>query len=114
MRVDADALDRIYAGDIMVTAPIGLVVDKPAVMHEIREANQKAKIESYDKNDLKVRAYGNDVAVTSYVIVAKATFEGVELNRQFCIANVWLRRDGRWQIVARHTANLERPQPTNQ
>jgi uncharacterized protein (TIGR02246 family) len=109
-RVDIEALAGIYADDIMVTAPIGLVVDKPAVMHEVREASQKARIESYDKNDLRVRAYGDDVAVTSYVIKARATFEGMQMNRQFCITNVWMRREGRWQIIARHTANLEQPQ----
>ena len=109
MRLDIEALDRTYADDIMVTAPIGLVVDKPAVMNEVRLAAEKAKIESYDKQDLKVRAYGDDTAVTSYVIAAKATFEGTEINRQFCITNVWIRRDQRWQIVARHTATLEQP-----
>jgi ketosteroid isomerase-like protein len=107
MRLDVDALDRVYGDDIMVTAPIGLVVDKPAVMNEVREAAQKAKIESYDKNDLKVRAYGDDLAVTSYVIAARARFEETDLDRRFCITNVWARRGGRWQIVARHTANLE-------
>jgi ketosteroid isomerase-like protein len=109
MHVEVERLDEIYADDIMVTAPIGLVVDKPAVMHEIREAAQKAKIKTYDKNDLRVRAYGGDVAVTSYVMDAKATFEGIEISRQFCITNVWMRRDGRWQVVARHSANLEQP-----
>jgi ketosteroid isomerase-like protein len=108
MRLDVAALDRIYADDIMVTAPIGICVDKPAVMNEVRQAADKAKIEKYDKNDLKVRAYG-DTAVTSYRITAKARFEETELNRVFCITNVWLKRQGRWQIVARHTANLEQP-----
>ena len=106
MRVDVEALNRIYADDIMVTAPIGICVDKPAVMTEVRQAASKAKIEKYDKDDLKVRAYG-DTAVTSYRITAKAKFEETEINRQFCITNVWMRRDGNWQIVARHTANLE-------
>ena len=107
MRVDVEALNRIYADDIMVTAPIGICVDKPAVMTEVRQAASKAKIEKYDKDDLKVRAYG-DTAVTSYRITAKAKFEETEINRQFCITNVWMKRDGNWQIVARHTANLER------
>lgn len=111
MRVDVDALDDVYANDIMVTAPIGLVVDKPAVMHEVREAAQKATIESYDKNDLKVRAYGDSVAMTSYVMKARARFEETEIDRQFCITNLWLKRDGRWQIAARHTAALEQAQP---
>ncbi len=107
MRVDVDALNRIYADDIMVTAPIGICVDKPAVMAEVRQAAANAKIERYDKEDLKVRAYG-DTAVTSYRIAAKAQFEETEINRQFCMTNVWMKRGGRWQIVARHTANLER------
>jgi len=108
MRLDVEALDRIYADDIMVTAPIGLCVDKPAVMAEVRLAADKAKVERYDKDDLKVRGYG-DTAVTSYRITAKARFEETELNRVFCITNVWLKRQGQWQIVARHTANLEQP-----
>src|SRR5438132_1123909 len=106
MRLDVEALDRIYADDIMVTAPIGLCVDKPAVMTEVRLAAAKAKVERYDKDDLKVRAYG-DTAVTSYRITAKARFEETDIDRHFCITDVWMKRDGRWQIVARHTANLE-------
>ncbi|MDQ3172301.1 MAG: nuclear transport factor 2 family protein [Acidobacteriota bacterium] len=106
MRVDVAALDRIYADDIMVTAPIGICVDKPAVMTEIRQASDKATVERYDKDNLKVRAFG-DTAVTSYRITAKARFEDKEINAHLCITNVWLKRQERWQIVARHTANLE-------
>src|SRR5438034_11392954 len=109
MRVDVEALDRIYADDIMVTAPIGICVDKPAVMTEIRQAAAKATVEKYDKDDLKVRAYSETAAVTSYRITAKAKFEETVINARLCITNVWLKRDGRWQIVARHAANLEQP-----
>jgi len=107
MRLEVDVLDRIYADDIMVTAPIGICVDKPAVMAEVRQASDKATIERYDKDNLKIRAYG-DTAVSSYCITAKAKFEGTEINRQFCITNVWMKRTAGWQIVARHTASLEK------
>jgi ketosteroid isomerase-like protein len=105
MRVDVDALDRIYADDIMVTAPIGICVDKPAVMNEVSEAAAKAVVGRYDKSDLKVRAFG-DTAVSSYRMNAEATFEATEIKRQLCITNVWMKRNGNWQIVARHTASL--------
>lgn len=105
MRVDVEALDRVYADDIMVTAPIGICVDKPAVMTEVRAAAEKAVLGRYDKTDLKVRAYGN-TAVSSYRMTAEATFEGVDIKRQLCITNVWMKRNGHWQIVARHTASL--------
>jgi len=109
-RLDVDALDRIYADDIMVTAPIGICVDKPAVMSEIRTAAEKAIIGRYDKDDLKVRAYG-DTAVTSYRITVWATVEGTEMKRALCITNVWMKRNSHWQIVARHTAGLPNDTP---
>ena len=109
-RLDVDALNRIYADDIMVTAPIGTCVDKPAVMSEIRMAAEKAVIGRYDKDDLKVRAYG-DTAVSSYRMTAWATVEGTEIKRALCITNVWMRRNSHWQIVARHTASLANDTP---
>jgi len=105
MRVDVEALDRTYADDIMVTAPIGICVDKPAVMTEIRQAAEKADVSRYDKDDVKVREYG-DTAVSSYRMTSEATFEGTQIKRSLCITNVWMKRDGQWQIVARHTASL--------
>jgi ketosteroid isomerase-like protein len=105
MSVDVDALDRIYADDIMVTAPIGVCVDKIAVMNEVRQSAEKAAVGRYDKEDLKVRAFG-DTAVSSYRMTAEATFEGLEIKRKLCITNVWMKRHEQWQIVARHTAGL--------
>ena len=109
-RLDVEALDRIYADDIMVTAPIGICVDKPAVMGEIRQAAEKAIIGRYDKDDLKVRAYG-ETAVSSYRMNAWATVEGTEIKRALCITNVWMKRNSHWQIVARHTASLPNDTP---
>ncbi len=110
MSVDVNTLDRIYADDIMVTAPIGICVDKAAVMTEVRQAAEKAVVGRYDKDDLKVRTYG-DTAVSSYRMTAEATFEGTEIKRQLCITNVWMKRKERWQIVARHTASLPQDTP---
>ena len=110
MRVDVQELDRIYADDIMVTAPIGICVDKAAVMTEVRAAAEKGVIAKYDKIDLKVRVFGN-TAVSSYLMAAEATFDGMEIKRQLCVTNVWMERNGRWQIVARHTASLPGDSP---
>src|SRR4051794_5313996 len=71
-RLDVAALDRVYADDIMVTAPMGICVDKPAVMDEVRRAAAQAIVGRYDKDDLKVRGYG-ETAVSSYRMTAWAT-----------------------------------------
>ena len=109
-RLDVAGLDRVYADDIMVTAPIGICVDKPAVMDEIRRAAAQAVVGRYDKDDLKVRGYG-ETAVSSYRMTAWATVEGQEIKRSLCITNVWLKRNSHWQIVARHTASLPNDTP---
>jgi ketosteroid isomerase-like protein len=109
-RLDVDALNRVYADDIMVTAPVGICVDKPAVMDEIRRAAAQAVIGRYEKDDLKTRAYG-DTAVSSYRMTAWATVEGQEIKRSLCITNVWVKRNSDWQIVARHTASLPNDAP---
>ena len=57
-----------------------------------------------------MRAFG-DTAVSSYRMKAEATFEGKEIKRQLCITNVWMKRNGHWQIVARHTASLPEDTP---
>ena len=109
-RLDVTALEGVYADDIMVTAPIGICVDKPAVMDEVRRAAALAIVGRYDKDDLKVRGYG-DTAVSSYRMTAWATVEGQELKRSLCITNVWMKRNSHWQIVARHTASLPNDAP---
>jgi hypothetical protein len=76
-----------------------------------RAAAEKAVVGRYDKTDLKVRAFDTTAAVSSYRMAAEAAFEGVEIKRQFCITNVWMKRNGNWQIVARHTASLPNDTP---
>ena len=107
MAVDRTALDAFFADEVMVTAPIGIVVDKAAVMNEVDRAS-KAKIEEFNKDDIKVRIFG-DTVVTSYRLTAKAVHEGVKIDQTFRMSNVWLKRGGRWQVVARHAAKLEQP-----
>ena len=112
MAVDRTALDAFFADEVMVTAPIGIVVDKAAVMNEVDRAS-KAKIEEFNKDDIKVRIFG-DTVVTSYRLTAKAVHEGVKIDQTFRMSNVWLKRGGRWQVVARHAAKLEQPKTEHQ
>lgn len=109
MRLDVATLDRTYADDIMVTAPIGIVVDKPAVMAEVQDAVANAQVEAFDKDDFKVRAFG-DTAVASYRLTAQARYQGQPISQHLRLTDVWMKREERWQVVSRHTAHIA-PQP---
>jgi ketosteroid isomerase-like protein len=114
-QLDIEALDRIYADDMMFTGVTGSVCNKSAVMEEARRGvaerqaaavGGKPVVTSYDKEDIKVVVHG-DTAVTSYRFVVRIEAEAKDINRRYRTTNVWVKRQGDWQVVAAHTANLD-------
>jgi hypothetical protein len=57
------------------------------------------------RRDGDTRRHG-DTAIANYRFVAKFTGPKVDVHRRYRTTNVWIKRDGRWQIVTAHTAFL--------
>ena len=115
--LDVDALDRIYADDIIMTSVLGEPCGKTVVLDEARRSvaqresaatGGKPITSSYEKEDLKVSAVG-DAAVASYRFVVRIQADGIDVNRRYRTTNVWMKRQGRWQIVAAHTGFVLSP-----
>jgi ketosteroid isomerase-like protein len=111
--LDLDALDRIYADDILFTGVTGATCGKSNLMDEARRgvAERQAAagapfVASYAKDDVKVVAHG-DTAVTSYRFVVTIQGQGQEIRRGCRTTNVWMKRPSGWQVVAGHTASLD-------
>ena len=111
-QLDIEALDRIYADDILMTGVLGETCGKPFLIDEARRgaahretaaAAGKHFDGSYEKEDLKIVALG-DTAVTSYRFVVKVKGPSIDVHRRYRTTNVWTKRHGSWQIVAAHTA----------
>jgi len=113
-QVDVDALDRIYADDIIFTGVTGVVCDKAGIMDEARRglaerqragASQTAAVVSYEKED--IRAVRHDAtAVTSFTFAITIRGDGKEVTRRYRTTNVWMKRAADWQVVAAHTATM--------
>jgi ketosteroid isomerase-like protein len=111
--IDIDALNRLYADDIMMTSVLGetgrgktMLMDEArrgAAARQAAAAAGKPITGSYDKEELRVVPLG-EVAVTSYRFVVKLQGDGIDVNRRYRATNVWTKRDGRWQVIAAHTA----------
>jgi ketosteroid isomerase-like protein len=115
--VDLAALDALYADDILMTNVLGQRCNKAALMDEATRgraardssaAAGKPITSSYDKEDLQVMING-DTAVTTYRFVVKMIGENLNVNRQYRTTNVWMKRQGRWQVGVAHTAFLLSP-----
>ena len=113
--VDVEALDRIYADDIIFTGVTGAICDKPAVMDEARrgleERNKStanpgaAAVVAYDKDELMTVRHG-DTAVATFRFGVTIRNDGQEITRRYRTTNVWIKRASGWQVVAAHTASL--------
>jgi ketosteroid isomerase-like protein len=111
--LDLEALRRIYADDLMLTGVLGEpTCSKPAIIEEVQRgiaereraiASGKEIQMSADNEDVKVASCG-DAAVASYRFVVKVKAENLDIHRRYRTTNVWARRQGRWQIIAAHTA----------
>lgn len=119
--LDIAALDHIYSDDLLMTGVMGEpTCTKEALTSEMKRgiteretaAASGRHIEmSVEHEDMKVSAHG-DTAITNYRLVVKAKGPDVDVHHRYRATNVWLKRDGRWQIVAGHTAFVLDPKQT--
>jgi len=117
--LDLDAIDRIYADDLLLTGVLGEpTCSKTAVMDEVRRGiaeRNSAKARGVqaetvtETEDAKVMALG-DTAVATYRFVVTVKGSNLDLRRRYRSTNVWAKREGRWQIVIAHTAFVLDPQ----
>lgn len=111
-KLDIEALERIYADDILMTGVLGETCSKAFLMNEARRGVAQRESSAaagkhfegtYEKEDLKIVMHG-DTAVTSYRFIVKLKGPGVDVHRRYRTTNVWGKRNGSWQVVAGHTA----------
>ncbi len=63
-------------------------------------------IASYEFTDVKIHVYGETTAVMRSRYRQTATVFGKDRSGAMLVTDVWVKRDGRWQVVARHTSFL--------
>jgi ketosteroid isomerase-like protein len=97
---DASALSQIIADDFALVSPQLVVAagDKEKYFkHAMRELN----LASYDFEELSVRLYGR-TAVVSARLKQSANAAGEDWGGSYLVTDVWVSRDGFWQVVSRH------------
>ena len=93
---DSSVVERILADDFIGVDPKGHLYDKSKMVSDTREAPKY--FVSNHANEIKVRFYG-DTAVAQ----GDETWErhsGDPLHGRFVWTDTWVKRNGKWQIVA--------------
>ena len=97
------ALDRIYADDFIGIGPSGTVRTKPQVLADF--TLHDLTFQSITTDDGRIRVYGKTVVETGRsTMVGQDKGKVVPPDNRF--TRVWVRRQGRWRLVANHYSTL--------
>ena len=101
---NTDHLKRIWADDFSYIMPDGTVYDKRAFL----DFDDNNTYTSSGNTAFKVRVYSKNFAVTTGdMSTAGKDKDGKPFSRKSRFTNVWVRKSGKWQVVAGHASWLE-------
>jgi ketosteroid isomerase-like protein len=91
---DSSVVERILADDFVGVDPKGRLYDKAKMITDTRDARQY--FASNHLNEIKIRFYGETAIAQGDESWERRTGE----RGRFVWTDTWIRRNGRWQIVA--------------
>ena len=97
VRGDVSILERVLADDYSGTSPLGKASTKAEAIAELKSGANK--LESNDTDNYSVRMFG-DTAVMTHDGVRKGQREGQAFTERYRSLHVFVKRSGRWQVVA--------------
>jgi uncharacterized protein (TIGR02246 family) len=104
VRGDAMALERIFAEDLVVIVPGMRVMTKADSLGMFTSG--RMKFERYETSEAKIRSY-DDTAIVTGRLRRTRVITGASAEDDWRFTKVYLRRDGRWQVVSFHASNID-------
>lgn len=104
---DMNALDKILSKDLIVTSFDGTTRGKTEEL-EVLKPNPNVTTHSVENKDVRIKIYSNTAVVTAvtemlFVISEKTASSSLRYTA------VFVKQNGRWQIVALQTARIAKP-----
>lgn len=101
---NADALERLLADEVIMTLPNGKVVDKAAQLRSLR--TDPVVFEFGRSDDVRVKMYGKTAVVTGR-FTGRIKWDGKDESFVERYTAVFVKRDGRWQMVAEQAMEIK-------
>ena len=101
-RNDVAVHDRFWADDLIYTRSAGQRISKSELMQGVRSAAPSKPgdaVTSYGAEDIRIQQYGN-AAVVAFRLVGTTQKDGKIQVSKFLNTGVFVRRKGKWQVVA--------------
>ena len=108
MRKDKGGADVILADEFRLTGPElqRLSTGRAATKELWMGTLELIDVQSFDLNDTQVTVYGS-VAVAFMRATIVWSIQGRPLPSRYMLTDLWVKRDGRWQVVTRVSEPLD-------
>jgi uncharacterized protein (TIGR02246 family) len=107
---DEEALKRLMSPDFTLTSAYsaGDLISRDQFLKTIQSVKQNEF--SFYNVTVRVNIYG-DVAILKAKVKDNYTMNGEDRSGDYLITDVWVKHDGQWQVVTRHSSLPMKPQP---
>jgi uncharacterized protein (TIGR02246 family) len=107
---DSKAMEAIVADDFTITFTNGAVQTKPQIINSLDAAgNRSGSSPKFRTEDVQARVYGDTVILIGRVITEWQQ-NGQTMKEQNRYTDTYVKRNGRWQVVASHLSNVPQHQ----
>jgi len=100
---DLKALDALLGDDLVYTHSSAAVDSKASYVESMRSG--ALKYQTIEPRDLQVRVFGTTAVITGAAHIT-AVSKGQPVDNQLRYTDVWVLRDGRWQMVSWQSTRL--------
>ena len=108
LAADASSLQTLWADDMVVNSTANLIAGKQILLEMVK--NGRLKLRIYERKPVRITVLG-DVVVTTGNEVSQLITDTAEFKLFVSYMNVWTKREGNWQLLARHVGLIHREKP---
>jgi len=106
---DTSTLQTLWADDMTVNSTANMIAGKKLLLEMVE--NGQLKLRMYERRPVRISVFGELVVSTGNEVsqLIRGSIAGFKLFTSYM--NVWTKRDGNWQLLARHVGLIHREKP---
>ena len=105
---DVSTLQTLWADDLIVNSTANLIAGKEILLEMIKSG--RLKLRTYERRPVSIVNFG-DLVVATGNEVSQLVAGSAMIKTFVSYMNVWTKRTGSWQLLARHVGLIQREKP---
>ena len=105
LAADTSTLQTLWADDMVVNSTANLIAGKKLLLDMVQDG--RLRLRSYERRPVRIAVIG-ELVVSTGSEVSQLITANADLKLFTSYMNLWTKRDGRWQLLARHVGLIHR------